>query len=200
MKNKLSDLKWKVSNINNTNTDIVKDEIETFILTHIKNKTKQELYIKELKWISFSASVYVMEDDYFNPWWKEQNKQAEIQWFNRWRNELNNLLIKIETFLNSEINIEEKNNDSIPLISAWLNISAWWDIIIWSNNKNIINEIDDFLKIIEEKNIDNKEEIKSLLEEFKDTKDKNKLVNIFSILWNWASIGSMIIALSNLIK
>lgn len=199
MKDTLNELKSKINNISKINIDVVKDEIETFILTSIKNKIKQESYIKELKWISFSTSIFVMEDDYFNPWWKEQNRQAETQWFNIWRRELNNLLIKIETFLNSEINIEE-NNNSTPLIPAWMNIHAWWDIIIWNNNKNIINEIDDFLKLIEEKNINKKEEIKSLLEEFKDTKDKNKLVNIFSILWNWASIGSMIIALSNLIK
>ncbi|MFZ2151377.1 MAG: hypothetical protein WAZ12_01190 [Candidatus Absconditicoccaceae bacterium] len=199
MKDTLNELKSKINNISKINIDVVKDEIETFILTSIKNKIKQESYIKELKGISFSTSIFVMEDDYFNPGGKEQNRQAETQGFNIGRRELNNLLIKIETFLNSEINIEE-NNNSTPLIPAGMNIHAGGDIIIGNNNKNIINEIDDFLKLIEEKNINKKEEIKSLLEEFKDTKDKNKLVNIFSILGNGASIGSMIIALSNLIK
>ena len=93
---------------------------------------------------------------------------------------------------------EEKN--SIPFISAWTHIQAWWDIIIWDYNKNTINEIDEIIKILDKKDIENKEEIKKLLEEYKKTKDRSKLVDIFSILWSSASINSMLIALNNLIN
>lgn len=49
MKDTLNELKSKINNISKINIDVVKDEIETFILTSIKNKIKQESYIKELK-------------------------------------------------------------------------------------------------------------------------------------------------------
>lgn len=75
-------------------------------------------------------------------------------------------------------------------------------ISIWNNNKveNINNEIEKFIDVINKKNIDKKDEIKLLLEEFKNNNNKSNLIDIFSILWNWASINSMIIALSTLIK
>lgn len=94
----------------------------------------------------------------------------------------------------------EENLISQPYISAWTYIQAWWDIIVWNNNKNITNEIDKFIELLNKNNIDKKDEIIKLLEEYRKTQDKNKIVDIFSILWNWASISSMIIALSTLIK
>lgn len=95
---------------------------------------------------------------------------------------------------------KELEENKSHYISAWTHIQAWWDIIIWNNNKNIINEIDKLLEVIEKSHIDNKEGIKALLIEFQKTQDKTKLVDVFSILWSWASINSMIIALSTLIK
>ncbi|NVP17559.1 hypothetical protein HUU51_02470 [Candidatus Gracilibacteria bacterium] len=75
-------------------------------------------------------------------------------------------------------------------------------ISIGNNNKieNINNEIDKILEIIEKNNLDRKDDIKALLNEFKSTNDKNKLVDVFSILGSGASINSMIIALSSLIN
>jgi hypothetical protein len=77
---------------------------------------------------------------------------------------------------------------------------AWGDIIIWDNNKNTINEIDKLIELLNKSWGENKTEIMLLLEEFKQTQDKNKLIDVFSILWNGASINSMIIALSNLLN
>ncbi|MFK7780034.1 MAG: hypothetical protein QM490_02705 [Candidatus Gracilibacteria bacterium] len=92
--------------------------------------------------------------------------------------------------------LEEKNH----FISAGTHIQAGGDIIIGDNNKNITNEVDKLVDLINKGTIDNKEEIKELLEEFKKTNDKSKLVDAFSILGSGASISSMIIALSNLIN
>ncbi len=199
---KLEEIKLKVNNINNSNIEIIKDEVDTFISTYIKNSEKKDIYKKELKSLYFGASVYVIEDDYFNPWWREKNRQSEINWFIKWRQKFLNLIKKIENFLESEINIEEKK-DIKSNINIWT-LNNHWSFSFennWiQNNQNVNNQIDEIIKILDKKNIENKEEIKKILNEFQQTQDKSKLVDVFSILWNWASINSMIIALSSLIN
>lgn len=202
MLDKLNELKIKVNNIHIWNIEIIKEEIDIFINTYIKNEYKRNNYIEELKYSSFNSYSTELENEYFNPWWTERNRQSEIRWFNNWKKELNDLLVKIELFLQSNINIEEKKTKTPNININTLN--NHWNFALqnnWIQDLSIINnEIEKFLELIEKNDINNKEEIKNLLNEFQKTNDKGKIVDIFSILWNWASINSMIIALNSLIN
>lgn len=202
MLDKLNELKIKVNNIHIWNIEIIKEEIYIFINTYIKNEYKRNNYIEELKYSSFNSYSTELENEYFNPWWTERNRQSEIRWFNNWKKELNDLLVKIELFLQSNINIEEKKTKTPNININTLN--NHWNFALqnnWIQDLSIINnEIEKFLELIEKNDINNKEEIKNLLNEFQKTNDKGKIVDIFSILWNWASINSMIIALNSLIN
>lgn len=202
MLDKLNELKIKVNNIHIWNIEIIKEEIDIFINTYIKNEYKRNNYIEELKYSSFNSYSTELENEYFNPWWTERNRQSEIRWFNNWKKELNDLLVKIELFLQSNINIEEKKTKAPNININTLN--NHWNFALqnnWIQDLSIINnEIEKFLELIEKNDINNKEEIKNLLNEFQKTNDKGKIVDIFSILWNWASINSMIIALNSLIN
>lgn len=67
----------------------------------------------------------------------------------------------------------------------------------WNQNiQNINNEIDKIIELLDTKNIEKKYELKKLLEEFKETQDKNKLekvlTNLASISWIWSLITSII--------
>ena len=148
------------------------------------------LYIKELQGISFSPMVFPANERYRTSSWN--------WWKNSYLNTLKTIIDELELDIWEPIINNKKENDN-SLISNWTHIQAWWDVIIWDNNKKTINEIDKLLGLLNKWNIDNKVEIKELLEEFKKTKDKSKLVDVFSVLWSWASINSMIIALSSLI-
>lgn len=199
---KLNELKSKVNNIYNWNIDIIKDEIDTFICTYIINKNKRSKYVEELKYISFDSVMYELDDDYFNPWWAERNRQAEVKWFLKGKKELLDLLLKIESFLESEINIKEKQEEKLHININTLNNN--WNFAIkneWEQSFLLINnEIDKIIELLNKKDIEKKDEIKLLLEEYKKTEDRSKLVDVFSILWSWASINSMLIALSSLIN
>ncbi len=62
--------------------------------------------------------------------------------------------------------------------------------------QNINNEVDKIIELLENKNFSNKDELKSLLEDFKQTQDKTKLekvlTNMASISWIWSLITSII--------
>lgn len=199
---KLNELKIRVNNIYDWNIDILKDEIDTFINTYINNKNKKDIYLNELKYISFDSVMYELDDDYFNPWWAERNRQAKIEWFFKGKKELTDLLLKIENFLESKINIKEKQEEKLNININNLNNN--WNFAIkneWEQSFSLINnEIEKIIELIDKKDIENKEDIKKILNDFEKTNDKSKLVDVFSILWNWASINSMIIALSSLIN
>ena len=81
-----------------------------------------------------------------------------------------------------------------------------WNIAIWSNIQQEINineEIDKILSLLEGKNISNKEEIKSLLQEAKDEDDeKKKKIKLNKTLWmlgDISSIGQLLIAIFHLL-
>lgn len=180
--------------------NLFKDRLEIFVESKIKYQRKRDEYLEELKNISIEQWVYYSS----YPWINDReaarnNREAKERAFTNWTEEMLRFLLKIKWFLESDLNKEQKEEIK-PFISSWTHIHAWWDIIFWNNNKNTINEIDKFLDLIDKSDLDKKSEITELIKEFKKSNDKSKLVDVFSILWNWASINSMIIALSSLIN
>lgn len=180
----------------------IKDKIE------LRKQILKELYISWEKWEDFINKLDEKFDKineldldlqilYLSDKW-----YLTIYWRCTWPRYLNCAWIRIsEHWIDLIENKEEFNHlfkIEVNNISD-INNSV---ISIWNNNKieNINNEIDKILEIIEKNNLDRKDDIKALLNEFKSTNDKNKLVDVFSILWSWASINSMIIALSSLIN
>ena len=128
---------------------------------------------------------------------KNKNLLKWRDFSNRWyhRIELTNLGIRyFENWFKFDREIE-KNSVNININENHWNVSG---INNWSQNIN--NQIDEIIKLLNKKEIDKKEEIILLLEEYKKTEDKNKIVDIFTILWSWASINSMLLALSSLIS
>lgn len=67
---------------------------------------------------------------------------------------------------------------------------------------NIHNKIEKILEIIEIGNLQNKEQLKQLLKEVQQEQDmeqkKIKLEKILSMIWNLASIGQLLVAISTL--
>jgi len=180
--------------------DIFKDRVEIFVESNIKNERKRSEYLKQLEWISIEQGVYYSSYPGINEEEAAQNnREAADRWFQKWMESMTRFLLKLKWFLESDLNVIENNKEQ-SFISSWTHIQAGWDIIIWDNNKNTVNEIDKLVELIGQSNLTNKEEVTSMIQEFRDTNDRSKLVDVFSILWNGASINSMIIALSNLLK
>lgn len=186
--------------LNPATFDIFKDRVEIFVESKIVNNKKRDEYLEQLKhisieqWLYYSSYPWINEEEAY-----ENNKEAKERGFKDWKEEMLRFLLKVKGFLESWLNKKQKE-DKKSIITAWHHIHAWWDIIIWNNNKNVINEIDKILDLISRSNLEEKSKITELLEEFKKTNDKTKLVDVFSILWSWASINSMIIALGSLIN
>ncbi len=196
----IPDLMHFCVNLSPSTFEIFKNRVEIFVESSIKNEIKKDKYLKELEGISIDTWVYFAS----YPWDNEgeaqrNNREAEDRAFKEWTNSMAIFLLKIKGFLDSNLNKKEKTkSDSSTNKGAYYR--AWGDIIIWDNNKNTINEIDKLIELLNKSWGENKTEIMLLLEEFKQTQDKNKLIDVFSILWNGASINSMIIALSNLLN
>lgn len=133
MEEKLKLLKTKVNNISGNNLELFKDDIDIFIRTYVKNNEKKNTYLKELNLINFSRGVTEYQNETINPWSTQRNEKNSYNWLIKWRNNLNDLIIKIENFLQSDIN---KEDEIKPIISAWTYIKAWWNIIVWNDNKN----------------------------------------------------------------
>ncbi len=110
-----------------------------------------------------------------------------------WLSFINELFKK--KFLN-EIK-KEKDEDNVSENKVQ-NITIWtihnsWNFALENNwTQNINNQIDEIIKILDEKNIEQKEEIKKLLEEFKETWDKKSLEKWISILWSLSSAWSLV--------
>ncbi|MDP2090971.1 MAG: hypothetical protein Q8K30_05245 [Candidatus Gracilibacteria bacterium] len=187
--------------VNTTITDffLVKNQAEIFIESNVKNKAKREKFLNELEGITMDQGIYYRGTLGGNDSKViENNRIAQKKGQERGSEELTRLLLKIKQFLNSDLNMEEK--ESKKLFSGFTNVKAGGDIIIGDNNKNIINDIEKLLELINKSGLDKKSEIIALLDEFKKSNDKNKLVDIFSILGNGASISSLIVALSGLVN
>lgn len=132
-----------------------------------------------------------MEDNYFNPGGKEKNRQAKINWFNKWKQKFQTLILKIEKFLESEINIAEEKQYNWN-VNININENHW--NVAWINNwsQNINNQIDEIIKILDKKDIQQKDEIKKLLEEYKKTGNEDNLIKGFSILGSVSSAWSLV--------
>lgn len=81
-------------------------------------------------------------------------------------------------------------------VNNWTIYNSWnfavenkWD----QNIKNLNNQIDEIIKIIDSRNIEQKDEIKKLLEDFKKSQNPSLLVEVFNTLWTSASIASFLI-------
>lgn len=92
-------------------------------------------------------------------------------------------------------------NDVVPQVHIGTLNNSWNFALQNHWTQNITeNDISDFIKLLEaNQNITQKDEIKQLLAEFRKVQDKNILVDIFSILWNSASVGSFYFALKALL-
>lgn len=113
MKN-IKDLIKTLVNIQPCISGIFKDHVEIFVESKIKDSKKREKYLKELEKIS-------LEED-------------------EWKEEMLRFLFKVKAFLSSGMNKKQKW-EMKPAISAWTHIHAWWDIIVWNNNKNIFSNL-----------------------------------------------------------
>lgn len=179
---------------------IFKDRVEIFVESNIKNERKRDEYLEQLKRISIKQWVYYSS----YPWINEEeatqnNREASNKWFHRWIENMTRFLLKLKWFLESDLNKVEKIKWN-PVISAGTHIQAWGDVIIWDYNKNNINELEKFVELLNTWNHPSKTEIFELLEEFKETNNRSKLVDIFDLLGNSASAWSLLIALSTLIR
>lgn len=69
-----------------------------------------------------------------------------------------------------------------------------WNIA-WINNwtQNINNQVDEIIKILDKKDIEQKEEMKRLLEEYKKNWDKKSLEKTIWILWSLSSAWSLVV-------
>lgn len=177
---------------------MAKNEVRMSLLKQL-NKVKDEtgiIFKTELSWIFNDIDLHESEWEKLI-WELHSLEYIELLWGFKWRKWEWYRTIKITWKWIGEMANEW--NEKKYYISAWTHIQAWWDIIIWDNNKNTINEIEKIIELIEKTDIQNKEEIKKLFNDFKLTQDRSKLVDIFSILWNGASINSMLVALSSLL-
>lgn len=197
---KIEDLIEKTKFLTENNFELIKDSVDTFILANIENRDKRKKYLDELSSISIEQSVYYRSIPWINDFEANVNNlKAKQDWFNRWKNELINLLEKIKFFLESNINykVEEKKESKNIVINT---LNNHWNFALennWTQNiQNINNEIDKIIKLLETKNFSNKDELKNLLEEFKETQDKSKLekvvTNLASVSWIWSLITSII--------
>lgn len=182
MIDKLEQIKLEINNVNKWNLSILKDKIENFIIWNIKLEEKKEKYLNNLKVINFQ-------------WIWTQDKSKQIESSNRalvkWKQQLNNLLINLNNFIESEINIPEEKeyNWNIHINIAENN---------WSQNIN--NQIDEIINILDKKDIQEKEEIKVLLKEYIKTGNNDSLIKGFSILGSISSAWSLVAGILSLLR
>jgi hypothetical protein len=91
----LENIKWEINNVNKGNLSVLKDKIETFIIWNIKLEEKKEKYLNELRIIHLQWI-----------WTRDISKQ--IQSSDRalinWKQQLNNLLISLNNFIETKMN------------------------------------------------------------------------------------------------
>lgn len=122
---------------------------------------------------------------------KTKSKSCDFKTKSEFKNKLSEY---IDEIYNTIENISDLISDNIKKENYFINnwtVNNHWNFAVennWTQKIEINNQIDEIIKILDEKNIEQKEEIKKLLEEFKNSWDKNKLLEAFNIIWTWASI------------
>ncbi len=92
----------------------------------------------------------------------------------------------------SKSNKPQKNHPAN--ISIWT-VNQYWGNFTAVNNWNVIvqdTDIDSIIKLINSQDYKNKEELKSILEEYKLSKDESKIRKFFSLFSDVASLSQLI--------